>query len=202
MLAGLLCVFQIIEIGAGTTFNVDEKDFTDSLYAIIQKMQEQPIDLTDFLTFLKCAHLVFIQKKQFANEVINAFVKRLALFQMHLPPTEQAGVLLLIKQMMNKYSTARSCMLEADEDALDQGFGQSTLQYRSNINDPALSNAGDSHAIFEFLSTYNLFASKPSCIQFKLIKSILQSDGLPNELLGISPLQLVKNIKEQQSSWQ
>ena len=87
-------------------------------------------------------------------------------------------------------------MLEADEDALDQGFGESTLSYRANINDPSLANAGDSHAIFEFLSTYNLYQNKPSSIQFKLIKSILQSDGLPNELLGISPLQLVKNIKE------
>ena len=34
VLSALLCVFQIIEIGAGTTFNVDEKDFMDSLYTV------------------------------------------------------------------------------------------------------------------------------------------------------------------------
>ena len=125
MLAGLLCVFQIIEIGAGTTFNIDEKDFMDSLYTVISRMFEQPfdIDTSDFLAFLKCTHLVFVQKRQFQSEVINAFVKRMALFQMHLAPAEQAGVLLLVKQMMAKYPTARSSLLEADEDAIDSGFG-------------------------------------------------------------------------------
>lgn len=102
VLTGLLCVFQIIEVGAGSTFNVDEKDFMDSLYTVIQRMYEQPCDYTlgDFLAFLKCTHLVFVQKRQFQSEVIVAFVKRLALFQLQLPRAEQAGVLLLIKQMM------------------------------------------------------------------------------------------------------
>jgi len=67
VLAGLLCVFQIIEVGAGTSFNIDEKDFMDSLYAVIQKMIFQPFDfsISDFLAFLKCAHLVLVQKRQY-----------------------------------------------------------------------------------------------------------------------------------------
>lgn len=66
-LTALLCVFQIIEVGAGTSFNVDEKDFIDSLYTVIQRMFEQPFDyqLAEFLAFLKCAHLVFVTKRQF-----------------------------------------------------------------------------------------------------------------------------------------
>lgn len=32
ILAGLLCVFQIIDVGAGNSFNVEEKDFIDPLY--------------------------------------------------------------------------------------------------------------------------------------------------------------------------
>jgi formylmethanofuran dehydrogenase subunit B len=35
ILAGLLCAFQIMEVGAGTVFNVDEKDFTNALYAVL-----------------------------------------------------------------------------------------------------------------------------------------------------------------------
>lgn len=66
-LTALLCVFQIIEVGAGTAFNVDEKDFVDGLYAVIQRMYEQPLDyqLPEFLAFLKCAHLVFVIKRQY-----------------------------------------------------------------------------------------------------------------------------------------
>lgn len=35
ILAGLLCAFQIIDVGAGTSFNVDEKDFIAALYAVL-----------------------------------------------------------------------------------------------------------------------------------------------------------------------
>ena len=35
VLAGLLCAFQIIEVGAGQAFNVDEKDFVAALYTVI-----------------------------------------------------------------------------------------------------------------------------------------------------------------------
>lgn len=35
VLAGLLCAFQIMEVGAGTIFNIDEKDFMKALYVIL-----------------------------------------------------------------------------------------------------------------------------------------------------------------------
>lgn len=94
---------------------------------------------------------------------------------MHLETAEQAGVLLLIKQIMLKYPAARSAMLEADEDALDAGFGFNHL-YRANINDPALSNASQSHALFEFLHTYNRYKDQQASENFKLIRSILNSE--------------------------
>lgn len=190
VLAGLLCVFQIIEVGAGTSVAVEEKDFIDALYTVIQRLYESPFDynLSDFLSFLKCAHLVFVQKRQFSTGIIHAFAKRLAILQVHLPEADQAGVLLLIKQIFSKYPATRSCMLEADEDAFGGGFGDSSTLYRADINDPALSNAGETHAIFEFLHTYNQLLHRPSSINFKLVKSILQSSELPNECLGLTPL--------------
>ena len=80
MIAALLCSFQIIEIGAGSTFNVEEKDFIDGLYTVISRMMEQPASFSvqDFLAFLKCSHLVFIERKQFSTEILTAFTKRLA----------------------------------------------------------------------------------------------------------------------------
>ena len=84
--------------------------------------------------------------------------------------------------------------MEADEDAQDHGFGNQTKIYRADINDPALSNAGQAHAIFEFLHTMNTRSAGSE--SYKLVKSIIQSENLPNEFLGMTPLQLVKKLKE------
>lgn len=80
VIAALLCAFQIIEIGAGSTFNVEEKDFIDGLYQVTQLMMQAPSSYStqDFLAFLKCTHLVMIERKQFSTEILTAFTKRLA----------------------------------------------------------------------------------------------------------------------------
>ena len=94
-------------------------------------------------------------------------------------------------------------MLEADEDAFGSGFGNISGFYRADINDPALANAGETHAIFELLHTYNQHQASPSSVNFKLAKSTLQSTELPNECLGLTPLQIVKKLyEESQSSWE
>jgi len=56
-----------MEVGAGSVFNVDEKDFTNALYTVILRIFEQPrlpkIEFKDYLALLKCLEIVFIQKK-------------------------------------------------------------------------------------------------------------------------------------------
>ena len=83
ILTGLLCAFQIIDIGAGAAFNVDEKDFIDALYAVSQKIFEQQkhfvLENKDFIAFVKSMDIVFCKRKQLSAEIVNAFVKRLAL---------------------------------------------------------------------------------------------------------------------------
>ena len=82
VLSGLLCAFQIIDIGAGQAFNVDEKDFVGALYTVAQRLFEKPLERTvehkDFIAFLKCMDIVFNKRKQLSVDIINAFVKRLA----------------------------------------------------------------------------------------------------------------------------
>ena len=82
--------------------------------------------------------IVFNKRKQLSVDIINAFVKRLALVQMHLPQAQQAALLLLIKQIMNRYSSARSAMLDFDDDSVSGGFAATptTAQYRGDLNDP------------------------------------------------------------------
>lgn len=141
ILAGLLCAFQILETGA-SSFEMDEKAFINTLYFVIQRLFEQPrptsLESKDFGAFLKCMEIVFCKRKQISVETTNAFVKRLALLQMHLEPAQQAAILLLIKQILSKYSTARSAMLDFEDDSVGGGFTStpSTTLYRGDLNDP------------------------------------------------------------------
>ena len=85
-----------------------------------------------------CIDLIFCKKKQIAVEVINSFVKRLALMQMHLLPSQQASLLLLLKQMLNRYPSARSSMLDFEDDSVGGGFATTpnSALYKGELNDP------------------------------------------------------------------
>lgn len=76
---------------------------------------------------------------------------------MNLQPTYQAPILFFLKQMFNRYPSARSCMLEFEDDTVGGGF-QNTPDnccYRGELNDPQLANAGQTQAVFEFMHTYD-----------------------------------------------
>jgi hypothetical protein len=99
---------------------------------------------------------------------------------------------MLIKQMVIKYPAVRSAILEIDEDQAGNGFGNCSLLYRADINDPSLANAGETHCLFEILTTYHAFQGSQQ-LNFRLAKSILEDQALPNECLGRTPLQIVKS---------
>jgi len=90
------------------------------------------------MAFLQSMDIVFHKRKQLSNELVNAFVKRIALVQMHVSSAWQAPLLLLIKQIMNKYSSARSSMLDFEDDSVHGGFlmTPTTAMYRADLNDP------------------------------------------------------------------
>jgi adenine C2-methylase RlmN of 23S rRNA A2503 and tRNA A37 len=55
----------LLDVGAGNAFNVEEKDFIDALYCVIQRLFEFPSEyvISDFLAFVKCMTIVFIQRR-------------------------------------------------------------------------------------------------------------------------------------------
>jgi len=57
-----------------------------------------------------------IERKQFSTEILIAFSKRLAQFQVNLSEAYQTGILMIIKQMVVKYAAVRSAILEIDDD--------------------------------------------------------------------------------------
>ena len=46
-----------------------------------------------------------------------------------------------------------------DDQAGDNGFRNSSLMYKADVNDPSLSNASQTHSIFEMIYTLNSLSS-------------------------------------------
>ena len=138
--------------------------------------------MSDFLAYIKCLTIVFIQRRQYSNELVSAFVKKLASIQMQLYGPEQAGLLLLIKQILTKYPPAKSSLIELDDEGLTNAFAGSYGLYKPDINDPQLSNASQTSIVLELVSTFSQTGIRgkgqyePS---IKLCKSILYNDAMP-----------------------
>lgn len=117
---------------------MEEKDFINALYAVIGKFFDcsSAYQMSDFLAFLKCMTIVFITRRQYSNELVSAFVKRLASVQLQLIGPEQAGLLLLIKQILTKYPSAKSSLVELDDEGLTNAFQGPQGLYKADINDP------------------------------------------------------------------
>lgn len=81
-------------------------------------------------------NIVFIQRRQYSNELVHAFVKRLALLSMHLCGAELVSILYLMKQMITKYPTTKSSLLEVDEEGIHNAFSAYEGIYKADINDP------------------------------------------------------------------
>ena len=96
---------------------------------------------------------------------------------------------------MNKYPSARSAMLDFEDDSVGGGFNMTpnTVLYRSDLNDPQLANASQTQIVFELCQTYDqwinhLLPAKRNSVNLRLAKSILLNENLPNDCLSIQPI--------------
>ena len=92
-------------------------------------------------------------------------------------------------------------MLDFEDDSVHGGFAMTptTCLYRADLNDPQLANASNTQIVFEISHTYNWWVShlEPSqrnTVNQRLAKSILLNEGLPNDCLSVSPLQLFNKL--------
>ena len=96
---------------------------------------------------------------------------------------EQAGLLLLIKQILTKYPTAKSNLIELDDEGLHNTFLGSSGLYRPDLNDPQLSNASQSSIVMDLITTMSQSCVMKGKSQYdpavRLARSILYNDPLP-----------------------
>lgn len=84
--------------------------------------------------------------------------------------------------MIDKYPSVKSSFLETDEDGgVDGGFGNNSLMYKSDVNDPSLANASQTHSVFEILYTLNSLSTF-SNVQSDPSKSSLNSGKILNSV--------------------
>ena len=93
-------------------------------------------------------------------------------------------------------------MLDFEDDSVDGGFSitPSTALYRAEVNDPQLSNASQTQAVFEFNHTFNYWtnlAGKQNQVNFRLAKCILLNDTIPNDLISATPSKLFQKLSEE-----
>lgn len=135
LISALLCTFQIITLSAGNAFNdVEEKEFVNALYRVINLLftHSHEVEPTDFLALFKTLHISIIQRKQYSITMVRAFIKRIMVVILHLDIPIQAGALLFVKQVINRYPALRDLTDESELDPLADCFNALDGQLVSN----------------------------------------------------------------------
>ena len=187
--AGIHCALGILNSSYGKGFDTDERVFVNALYTLIGLVMTSPA--TNFLikNLLLSLHIVFITKKQFSQELISAFVKRVCLLTLHLPGIYVPPLLLFVKIVGERYSHVGG-MLEQGEDTGDIGG------YNHEVNDPVLAEAKSSTILTELGVVYGRWVGRerdsvrlfPEVSGY--VKGIIQSiinKGIFTQVVNVTP---------------
>jgi len=65
------------------------------------------LHVTDMLALLKTINIALVQKRQYSNDLMTGFLKRLGLLALTSPPHFQSGILMMIKRIISKYPNTK-----------------------------------------------------------------------------------------------
>jgi hypothetical protein len=148
---GLQCVLTGIEIlqGPGRELKIDEKEFVHFLYKLLLQFgdasQAPPREEDGMMTtsqrdstlpiLLRCVWAAFIRRKEYSNQRVASFVKRLSMIALIIPqPPSVFSVLSMIEVLLNRYPKVAQ-LLECEQERVMSGL------YLPAGQDPELSNA-------------------------------------------------------------
>jgi hypothetical protein len=119
---------------------------------------------------------------------VKAFLKRIAVVALHFDEPTQAGMVLFIKQCINKYPSVRDII----ESPYTSGETDKAEKSVFTVSDPQLIKNVHLVNIYKELESISAETENKS-IQ-GLVKSIFEEKNLPSELLNIQPLMLTKSL--------
>jgi len=148
------------------------------------------LNIEDMLAFLKTLNISLIQKRQYSNDLIIAFLKRLSLLALHSPVYLQCGILLFIKKVLTKYPNAKGVI---DFNAISTNEVATKEDERIITNeDPQLLTTV--HQLSIYHEMVSLAQSSYNKTVLGLVRSILEEKSLPDSLINTSPLEICKSM--------
>lgn len=103
-----------------------------------------------------------------------------------------------MKSILTKYPSAKSSLIELDEEGLTIAFQGSFGVYKPDLNDPQLSNASQSSIVLDLTTTLLAYHRSKGGLFYepsaKLARSVLYNEALPQEYLGVNMVEAVKAL--------
>ena len=153
----ILTAFQTLQ-GPGKEMKIDMKEYIIPLYNQIPRLcsynysytsadtpegdgvtssgssHRQSKSMTDLL--LQCLSLAFIQRREYSNVRIAAFMKQILSLTLHCASSSDMSIPLLafVRQLIQRYSSSLQQLYENEQDVITEG------QYRMDVMDPEHAN--------------------------------------------------------------
>jgi nucleolar complex protein 3 len=128
----ILTAFQTLQ-GPGKEMKIDQKEYIMPLYSQLPRIctVEGSEKHTDLL--LQCLTAAFIQRREYSNVRIAAFLKQILSTALHTPPHTSIPLLAFARQIIQRYKNVEQ-MLENEFDVITEG------QYMPDVEDPEHAN--------------------------------------------------------------
>ena len=121
--AALNCVmtaFQTLQ-GPGRELKIDQKEYIAPLYAQLNRLctESAARDHTDLL--IRCLHVALLKRREFSTARLGAFLKQICTVAMHVPPHASAALLVVARELLQRYKATLEPMLENEQDVITSG---------------------------------------------------------------------------------
>ena len=153
----ILTAFQTLQ-GPGKEMKIDMKEYIIPLYNQIPRLcsykysydttgdasavdgrtdvafksHQQQKSMTDLL--LQCLSMAFIQRREYSNVRIAAFMKQILTLTLHCSPDMSIPLLAFVRQLIHRYIASLQQLYENEQDVITEG------QYRMDVLDPEHAN--------------------------------------------------------------
>lgn len=129
----VLTAFQTLQ-GPGSELKIDQKEYIMPLYSQLPRLCTEENAEKHTKTMLKCLTAAFIERREYSNTRIAAFLKQIFTTSMHTPSHASIPLLIFARHLLQRYPSAEQ-MLENEQDVITSG------EYNPEVEDPELANA-------------------------------------------------------------
>lgn len=160
-------------ISKGEVF-FEDREIVNNLYFLLGKLKEfiEYLDIDQLLNLMDMVTLFFITNRQFNQEIVLSFIKRLVLLMAKIPNEKYIyPFLIMLNKIISMYPKARELLDSTEE-----------CYFNDKINDPSLSNGKNANIFKDIIEISKLGGkTKEICEDFLVNKKLTKtSDAFKN----------------------